>query len=110
PAEPLRGGAPREHRPARELLDEAGATSEETHGVVAREDAGEAGGYVLAQAVPHHGLRLHAPGAPEASEGVLDDEERGLGEAGFRELRGRPLFVSVSARRVEAAAQVRGPR
>jgi hypothetical protein len=102
----LRGGAHREHRPARELLDEAGATSEETHGVVAREDAGEAGGYVLAQAVPHHGLRLDAPGAPEARERVLDDEDRGLGEAGLRELRGRPLFVSVSARRVEDSSQV----
>ena len=82
------GQADSEHGAAGQGLHERGAAGDQQQGVVGREDAGETGRHVLAHAVAEQGRGDDAPGHPEPGERVLDEEERGLGEAGLREFRG----------------------
>ncbi len=67
-----------EHGAGGELLDQLRAPRHQGQGVLQGEDAGEAGGHVLAQAVADHRLRLDAPGHQQPRQRVLDGEEDGL--------------------------------
>ena len=83
----LRLGQPhRGHGARRQRLHQPPAQRDEAGGVVQREDAGDAGRRVLADAVTDHGRRLDAPRAPQRGERVLDREQRRLGVAGSVEI------------------------
>ena len=71
----------REHRARRHRGHQPAALGDQRQGVREREDAGQAGRHVLADAVADHRRRPHAPGHPEPGQRVLDGEQRGLGEA-----------------------------
>ncbi len=77
------GGLDGDHGAARgQFLHEAGAGGDQRAGVLQREHTGDVGGGDLADGVPGHEVRDHAPGLDEAVEGDLHGEERGLGVAG----------------------------
>ena len=63
-----------EHRAGRHLLHQAAAHRDQHQRVFQREDTGEAGGNIFAEAVADHRRRHDAPPHPQACEGVLDDE------------------------------------
>ncbi len=78
----------REHRPGGHLLHQPPAEGDQVERVLEREDAGQAGRDVLADAVAEHGLGAHPPLHPQPGEGVLDGEEGGLREGRPGEARG----------------------
>jgi hypothetical protein len=94
-----------QHGALRQLLHQPPADGDQRQGVLQGEDAGQASGHVLAEAVPEHRLRPHAPLHPETRQRVLDGEEGRLGETGLLEEPAR-AFPRESAPQVEPA-QVR---
>ena len=49
--------------------------------------AGNAGRDILADRMPHHGVRCHTPGAPQLGESILDRKQGGLRVGGLVEKR-----------------------
>ncbi|PSK64402.1 hypothetical protein B0E53_03641 [Micromonospora sp. MH33] len=90
------GQAHREHRPRRGPPDQRAPGADQAQRVGQREDPGQAGGHVLAEAVPHHQVRGHAPGEQRPGERVPGDEERGLDQPRLRE---QPLGLRVAVGR-----------
>ena len=87
-------------------LHQGAARRHQPHGVLQFAGAGEARPHVLAQAVAEHRGRLHAPGAPQDRQRVLEREQRGLGVPGLAQ----PLGIlehDVEKRAVELAVQQR---
>ena len=103
-----------EHRAGRHALHQPAAGGDQAQRVGQREDAGEAGGHVLADAVADHRGRLDPPRAPQAGQRVLDGEQRGLGERGLAQplVRGLALVLGgeeqVAQVEAELAAQELG--
>ena len=70
----------RQHGAGGKLLHQPPAHGHQPQRVLERKDARQARGHVLADAVPQHGVRLHPPAHPQLRQGVLDGEQRRLGE------------------------------
>ncbi len=96
--------AHRQHGAGRRPLHQLAARGDEVEGILEREDAGEVGRRILAQAVPEHRARPHAPAHPQARQGGGDDKEGGLRQGGIGEaLRRRAVR---GERREEQLSQV----
>jgi hypothetical protein len=65
----------REHRAARQLVDQPGAAGHQAQRIVERQHAGEAGRHVLADAEAHHRLRPDPPVEQAGGQRVLDRED-----------------------------------
>ncbi len=66
------------HRARRQVVDEPSARSDNGERIFKREDAGQARGYVFANAVTGHRGRLNTKRSPPLGERVFNREERGL--------------------------------
>ena len=69
-----------EHRAFRQLLKQAPPQCDQRQRFFQREDARQASGDVLAEAVTDHRLRGYPPTYPQAGQRVLDREEKGQGD------------------------------
>ena len=103
----LLGQRHRQHRPRWQALHQPAALGHQGERGVEREDAGQAGRHVLADAVPHHRGRPHPPLHPQAGERVLDHEQRRLGVAGLAQpLGGRRAVVGREQQLPQVEAEV----
>ena len=71
-----------------QCLHEPAARGYQAECVLEAEDAGDAGGDVLADAVSDEGRGTQSPTQPQASEGPLDGEQRRLGVRGVGQVLG----------------------
>ena len=60
------------HGAGGKIVDQAPANGDDSERIFEREDAGQAGGHVFADAVAHHGRRLDAERHPPLRQRVLD--------------------------------------
>ena len=67
-------------------MDQPPARGDQRQGVFKRKDLRQTCGHVFAYAVADHRLRANAPVHPQLRQGILDDEERGLGDDCLRQL------------------------
>ena len=83
----------------------AAAGADRLEGAVEGERAGGDQGAVLAQAVAHHHVGLHAVGREQPGQGDVGGQHRGLGDLGLHQLllerldRGRVVAVDEDVRR-----------
>ncbi len=84
----LLGEREREHRAAGQSLNHPCSLGDQSERILQREDSGETGGHVLADAVAHHGARPDPKFDPHLCQRILDREEGGLGENGPVQLPG----------------------
>ncbi len=76
----------RRHHPGGQRVDQPSALGDDVERVGEPEDPRQRRGDVLADAVPDHRARPHAPGRPLLRQGVLDGEQRGLRQRGAAEV------------------------
>ncbi len=95
-----------QHRPPRRVLHEKAPVGDQRQGVLEREDAGQAGGDVLADAVAEQGGRPDAPAHPKLGERIRDPEKRRLGRRRLVQPRD-PLLRG--GRREDEIAEVHAP-
>src|SRR5262249_35129949 len=86
-------------------LDEGGALGDELEAVFEREDAGDAGGDVFADAVADDGGGFDAPGAPQLGESEFEGEESRLGVGGLVDGGGIGAVEDVEQGLLEQGAQ-----
>ncbi len=86
------------------LLDQAPALGHQLEGRLEGEDAGHHRRRVLAEAVAEHRRGDDPPGAEQAGEGDLDEQQGRLGDGGARQL--PPRLLLAAGGRVEDLAQV----
>jgi hypothetical protein len=103
------GGGQRhgKHRAGGQIVDQPSARGDDGERIFEREDAGDASGYVFADAVAGHRRRLDAKRHPPLGERVFDGEERGLREPGLVQLSAQDFLFGVRRikRRDEIDAQ-----